>query len=142
MIQTSKKGYTRYLQALKYLLFLHLSALTVNSLYRIALFSSTGYIPPSSTGAGDIFPAFIRGIWFDNVIACYIFIVPLVAISIGALFNFYGRSLWRGVCIFMSTFHIITFAIQQPIYLISNTFSKSSTHPSSIGWNIWKPRQV
>ena len=59
----------------------------------------------------SIWPAFIRGVWFDNVIACYILLIPLVAVSISALFNYYGKILWNVTCIFFSLFYGIVLLV-------------------------------
>ena len=90
-------GYKRFLQSLKSLLYMHLSALMLLSLFRVAFFLSSGYHLPEDSGIGLILPAFIRGIWFDNVIACYILILPLTILSVSGLFNYYGLILWRGI---------------------------------------------
>lgn len=106
-----QNGYKRYLLSLKYLLFIHLTALLILTLFRLALFLSTPYQLPEGTGAGTILPAFIRGIWFDNVISCYIMVIPLTAISIAALFDYYGKALWKAICVFFTLFYIICFAV-------------------------------
>ena len=55
--------------------------------------------------------AFLRGLWFDNVIACYILLLPLIALMITSLFGYYGKSFFRGVNIFLIIFYAIDFAV-------------------------------
>lgn len=106
-----QNGYKRFLLSLKYLLFIHLTALFILSLFRLALFLSTPYYLPEDIGLTTILPAFVRGLWFDNVISCYIMVIPLTAISVAALFDYYGKALWKCVCIFFAIFYIICFAV-------------------------------
>ncbi len=68
-----------YIYALHYLLCLHLLGLALCSLLRVALFVVGQHfltLPNESAGA------FLRGIWLDNVVACYIAIVPLVFVTL------------------------------------------------------------
>lgn len=104
-------GYKRFLIALKCLLFIHLIALLFLTIFRLALFLSIDYHLPDDTTFGKVFPAFLRGIWFDNVIGCYILLVPLAAVSISGMFDYYGKALWRGICIFFAIFYMICFSI-------------------------------
>lgn len=106
-----QNGYKRFLLSLKYLLFIHLTALFILTLFRLALFLSTPYNLPEDIGMMDILPAFVRGIWFDNVISCYILVIPLTAISIAALFDYYGKALWKAIIVFFAIFYIICFAV-------------------------------
>lgn len=105
------KGYKNFLLSIKCLVLIHITALLFLSIFRLIFFFSAGYHFPESSADCSVFPAFIRGIWFDNVIACYILLLPLTAISIAALFNYYGKHLWRGIVIFFSIFYGIVFLI-------------------------------
>lgn len=55
---------------------IHASALLVFSFFRLVEFVAlNGLIAHPDA---DVLPAFVRGVWFDNVIACYIMALPLV----------------------------------------------------------------
>lgn len=74
-----------FLKTLSYLLCVHLSGLLVMSVFRLAFFNSVSpLLPPDVAERTDwILTAFVRGVWFDNVIACYLMALPLaVALSL------------------------------------------------------------
>lgn len=104
-------SYKRFLLSVECLLFIHLTALAFLSLFRLAFFLTADYQLPETTGWSHILPAFIRGLWFDNVIACYILLLPLTAVCISALSNYYGKILWKCIWIFFSIFYGITFLV-------------------------------
>ena len=64
---------------------LHALTLAFLSLFRIVEFVALrGMVADSSA---SVLPAFVRGVWFDNVIACYITILPLVVTLLAAVFG-------------------------------------------------------
>lgn len=69
-----------YLKHLACLLGIHAAGLLMLSLMRLALYVA-GHHFLAEESAGNIplqVQAFVRGVWFDNVIGCYILIVPLI----------------------------------------------------------------
>ncbi len=81
-----------YLHALRYLLRLHLLGLALCSLLRLALFVAGRHfltLPGESAGA------FLRGVWLDNVVACYIAVVPLVLVTLAFLVGGGRRAMLR-----------------------------------------------
>lgn len=76
--------------------------------------------------------AFIKGLWFDNVIACYILLLPLVILWITALCNYHSKWAFRFISIF--SFYLFTvvhyFGSQHPLFLL---FFKQSILPFTIG---------
>ena len=86
----------RALTALQYLLGIHLAALLVFTTFRGVLFAGMDYTFPEDIqddwGLQAI--AFVKGLWFDNVIACYILILPLVVLWIASLFNYTSKWLY------------------------------------------------
>ena len=79
-----KNDLQRAKPALLYLLYIHIAALLVFFVFRMVLFIRMDYTFPehiqSDWGLQAI--AFIKGIWFDNVIACYILVLPLLVLWI------------------------------------------------------------
>ena len=71
----------RFFITLAWLACLHALTLAFLSLFRLVEYVTlSGMVSDPSSG---VLPAFVRGLWFDNVIACYISILP-VAVALGA----------------------------------------------------------
>lgn len=76
------------LTAFYYLLSWHAGGLLLLSLVRLALFIAGRHflqLPHLALGA------FLRGLWFDNVIACYISVLPLVVLTLSHTFGRFTR---------------------------------------------------
>ena len=73
----------RLYQSLLWLISIHIAGLLVFSLFRFTEFVSlhSQIVHPEAS----VFGAFIRGVWFDNVIGCYILLVPLVVAGVAAV---------------------------------------------------------
>lgn len=98
---------------LRYLLTIHSEALLIFSIFRLVLFISTDYelsedIQHDWLLQGE---AFIRGLWFDNVIACYILILPLVVLWIASLFRYSARWLYLFTGGWFIAFYSLAFGI-------------------------------
>ncbi|MFL1682156.1 LTA synthase family protein [Coprobacter secundus] len=101
-----------YLQSLRYLISIHILGLFFFSLFRLVLLiQGFGYIDETSRKFGIIAEAFLRGVWMDNVVACYILLLPLVICSLSAVFNCYNRNIYRGINIFFCIFYGVAFTI-------------------------------
>ncbi len=103
----------RFLYSIAYLFCVHITALLFFFLFRIVLFCTTNYTFPADV-AGDYLLqsiAFVRGLWFDNVIACYILLLPLVMFWIAGWFDYTARWIYRTVSIFFSIFYALCFCI-------------------------------
>lgn len=102
----------RYLYALRYLVSIHLLGLLFFAAFRLILFmQGYDYLAGENLSVLTRAEAFARGVWLDNVVACYIMILPLTVVSICALLGYYGKALFRGVGIFFSLFYVLAFAI-------------------------------
>ena len=107
--------------SLLYLLIIHIVALLFFFLFRLVLFTSIDYQFPPDIQNNFLMQAtaFIKGLWFDNVIACYILLLPSGYSDLSLSFSFYFihcRSLFR-----------------QPTSLISPIFLRQSILPFTIG---------
>lgn len=75
-----------YAQGLRYLLCIHLTALALLTVLRGVFYLSVR--PQLSDSVRDDLgltaTAFVRGLWFDNVTACYLLLLPLVLVSVAA----------------------------------------------------------
>ena len=103
----------RFLNLIVYILSVHLSALIITGLFRGVLFISS-YHQLTAEALSDkslSLIAFIHGVWFDNVIGCYILLLPLtVAVACG-LCNCYGKALFRFFTIFFGVFYGLVYLI-------------------------------
>ena len=88
--------FQRSISALLYVLTIHIAAIFFFSIFRIVLFINTNYDFPESIQHDWSLQAiaFIKGIWFDNVIVCYIGILPLIMLWIASLFNYTAKWLY------------------------------------------------
>ena len=86
-------GLQRAKLALTYLLYIHIAALLVFTIFRAVLFFGMDYTFPAHIqedwGLQSI--AFVKGIWFDNVIACYILALPLIMLWVATLCNYTSK---------------------------------------------------
>ena len=93
--------YKRFFLSLSWVLSLHVLTLVFLSLFRLVEYVAlSGMVADTSA---SVVPAFVRGVWFDNVIACYISLVPLVVTLAAAAFGCTSRAIrkttvwWYGV---------------------------------------------
>ena len=84
----------RFLQPLTALLGIHILGLLVLGLLRLALlFAGHSMLNADSAGNAALQSfAFLHGVWFDNVIACYILILPLAVIFLTDLIGIRSRT--------------------------------------------------
>lgn len=93
---------------LRYVITIHVSALTILTLLRVILLvTNLNFLKDTSYETSWIGSALLRGVWFDNVIACYISVAPLVILSIFACFNVLNKTLIR----IFNSFYIILFGL-------------------------------
>lgn len=125
----------KYIYALIYLISIHLTGLIVFSGFRFALFlQNQATLQPESVGQVLLqAEAFLRGVWFDNVTACYIMIAPLAIATICALFNYYGKRLYQGLTIFLGLFYLVAFALSAANIPYFNYFFKN-INSSVLNW--------
>lgn len=97
----------RYINTFVYILSVHVLALLVMTLFRLIQFITLH----SMMGDGDLHPlgAFFRGVWFDNVIMCYITVLPLLVLLIAASVGYSHRYLIRGANIWYAVWCAIAF---------------------------------
>ena len=102
----------RFLMAVGYLLSVHLLALVFFGLFRLVLFCTTSYEFPQEIKGEWLLQsvAFVKGVWFDNVIACYILILPLVVMWIAGLFKFTAKWLYKAVAVWFIAMYAVAFS--------------------------------
>ena len=114
-------SFSIFAHSLAYMLTVHVAALICFALFRLVLFVNTNYVLPDDI-SGDILlqaTAFVKGVWFDNVIACYLLILPLTVLWISALFGYTRKWIYLftgGFFIFGYTLSFIITAANIPYF--------------------------
>lgn len=95
----------QFLHIVRSLLSIHILGLLFLSIYRfIEFFVLQGMITDQSTAVA---PAFLRGLWFDNVMGCYVMIVPLALVLIAASFGYCRRWMMRAVAVWFCVLYAL-----------------------------------
>lgn len=97
----------RLYQSLLWLISIHIAGLLVFSLFRFIEFVClhSQIVHPEAS----VFGAFIRGVWFDNVIGCYILLVPLVVAGVAAVVGRSHRLVYRFTAWWFSILYALAF---------------------------------
>ena len=106
---------SKFLTVLKYLLSVHLYGLLALTLIRVVLFV-TSYSMLGSGQALDtewqmILSAFLRGVWFDNVIACYIAILPVLMLVVATIANLSLKPFFKVSSVWYIILYTLSFLI-------------------------------
>lgn len=125
----------RFLNLIVYILSVHLSALIITGLFRGVLFISSHHqlTAEALSDKSLSLMAFIHGVWFDNVIGCYILLLPLMVAVVCGLCNCYGKALFRFFTIFFSVFYGLVYLISAADIPYFAYFSSISILPFSNG---------
>ena len=100
----------RYFHTLGYVLGAHVLVLLLLSFYRLVEFGVLRGMM-SSKGEASVLTAFVKGVWCDNVIACYILIVPLALLLVAATMGWYPKALRRFAGIWLGVLYALVMAI-------------------------------
>lgn len=101
----------RFAYTLLYLLGIHVGGLAVLSVFRLAKFILLHDLLSEAATHTPVWPAFVRGVWFDNVVACYVMILPLVVLLLPAVAGYCPRWLRRFAAWFMGVCYGVLFLI-------------------------------
>ena len=83
----------KFLKTVAYVLAVHVLALVVFSLFRAVEYVALGGM--IADDAASRATAFVRGVWFDNVIACYVGVLPVAVLLLAATLGYWRRWLLR-----------------------------------------------
>jgi len=118
-----------------YILSVHLLALIFMTTQRlILLMTNLQHIADVDSKFSWITSALIRGVWFDNVIACYISVLPLVVLSVLGLFNITKKAILNVFNIYYIVIFLLVFAIGFADIPYFNYFFKH-LNASIFNWN-------
>lgn len=126
----------RYFKAFGYLLSVHVLALLVMTLFRLVEFIALHGMIVDAEASRVM--AFVKGVWFDNVIACYISVLPVAVLLIAASLGWCHRRLLRGINIWYGYGLPSPSCLRQPILLISSISSRTSI-PAYSGGSAMSP---
>jgi len=98
----------RFWLTVRYLLGIHVLGLCVLTLFRVMQWLTLGDMSQSDD---SVWPAMLRGVWFDNVVGCYILAVPLLAVLLAASFRCYATGWRRLASWFCGILYVLAFAV-------------------------------
>lgn len=98
----------RFLKSLAYLATVHVFALIILSAFRLIEFICLRHLV--ALPGADVAPAFLRGLWFDNVVACYVMVVPLTVVLAAACAGCCHKSVRRAAGIWFCVLYTLVFA--------------------------------
>lgn len=78
---SDRKTLARYGLSVSFLLLMHTAALTMLTVFRVVQLIVLGHMRQTDDSA---LPALLRGVWFDNVVGCYILVLPLAVVLTAA----------------------------------------------------------
>ena len=101
----------KILKTAGYLLSVHLLGLIMFTIFRLVEYVSLNsmILPEEGSDSPSHLTAFVRGVWFDNVIACYIMILPLAVLMISACLGFYSKKLYKAANVWFCVLYGIAF---------------------------------
>lgn len=99
----------RFALLLSLLIKIHLLGLLFLSVFRFVEYVALrGMVEHSDA---SLLTAFVRGVWFDNVVGCYVLIVPLALLLIAGCFGCFARWLRRFTMVWMGMLYVLCFAV-------------------------------
>ena len=116
----------QYLKPLSYVLLVHVVALVIMSLFRLVFYLTVAHqLTPDVSGQPHLIAtAFLRGVWFDNVIACYITALPLVVVCVMAGIGWSKHWIYRALNVWYGVFYALVFMAEAGNIPYFNYFTK------------------
>ncbi len=101
----------KLLRPLSYLLSIHVLALVSLALFRLVFFCTVRHqLTPDVAGRpGLVATAFLRGLWFDNVIACYLMALPLVVVCVMGCIGWWKNAVYRCLNVWFGAWYALVF---------------------------------
>ena len=101
----------KFSKVLAYLLGVHATALLILTVFRLLFFAAVAGQLPSDAGfgSGPCLTAFLRGVWFDNVIGCYVMALPLLFAIVAAQTGRWRSWMIRSMGVWFGVFYALAF---------------------------------
>lgn len=97
---------------LRYLLSIHILALTILSFFRLILFiANMQQVAEAEDKSYSLMIAMLKGVQFDNMVGCYLLALPAVVLLIFSLFNRMPQGLVKGFNIYFIVGYTVIFGI-------------------------------
>ncbi len=101
-----------FIKAFRFVLTTHLAALLVLSVLRLAQYLYLNDFV-DATVSNPVWPAFVRGLWLDNVAVCYVMILPYVLLLfVSTIIPFFNKYVWRTVVLVVIAALSVVIALQ------------------------------
>lgn len=112
----------RYLRFIGYLLSIHIVAILLLTIFRVVFYYCTkSQLSPDVAGETSLIAsAFLRGLWFDNVVACYLTALPLVVGSMTIIMGLWREWMYKVVNWWFGLLYVLVFmaeAANIPYYI-------------------------
>ena len=113
----------KYLTLLTYLATAHLGGLVCLMIFRLCFYLSLQSALAAETTPA--WPAFLRGLWMDNVVGSYLMLLPLSVALVARLCGFSGKGLLRFLNIWLGSLYALAFAAAAANIPFYNYFNQS-----------------
>jgi phosphoglycerol transferase MdoB-like AlkP superfamily enzyme len=100
-----------YARHIAYLLKVHIAALLIMTVLRWLLYLTIDYQIADDVTFPTRMMAFVKGVWFDNVTACYVMALPLLTLWIASLFSYSAKWLSWFCTIWFGILYTIVFSL-------------------------------
>ena len=100
-----------FIRHIAYLLKIHVAALLIMTVLRWLLYVSIDYQIADDVTFATRMMAFVKGVWFDNVTACYVMALPLLVLWIASMFSYSAKWLSWFTTIWFGVLYTIVFAL-------------------------------
>ena len=100
-----------YARHIAYLLKVHIAALLIMTVLRWLLYVSIDYHIADDLSLSTRMMAFVKGVWFDNVTACYVMALPLLMLWIASIFSYSAKLLSWFITIWFGVLYTIVFSL-------------------------------
>ena len=97
----------RFFKTVAFLLGIHACGLLVLSLFRLVQYVSLRSMVGATDASASM--AFVRGVWFDNVVACYLMVVPMAVVLACAALGCYRGWLRRAASAWFCVLYPVLF---------------------------------
>lgn len=102
---------TRYLNRISRLLLLQIIALSIMTILRAVTFIAVPYETSEIISWKIVARAFMIGVWFDNVVVCYIMILPIIITTLFTLINHSSRVISKIILVYLFVMFNLVFLI-------------------------------
>ena len=97
--------------SLSYVVITHVIALVMFFVFRLSVFVSASYIFSDDIGFLTKSVSFLKGLWFDNVIACYVTLLPLLIMIIANMFRTVKRWVFTMCAVITGVLYSVCFIV-------------------------------